>query len=363
MPLTVDKKRLMDRELTPWWSPHRHQDRKPFLTARQTVKSAIRDWFLAQDFAEIEAASLQVSPGLEAHLHAFKTTQIRPDLTTVERYLHTSPEFAMKKLLAAGEEKLMFLGPVFRNREAGPLHLPEFQMLEWYRTGASYHQIMDDCLAVLQKACSATGSQAVSWRGRFCDVFEAAQKITVSDAFLHFTGIDIFKGGLPGSNPAREAFAQSTRDNGLTVSGDDSWSDIFAKALTTWIEPKLGIGRPTLLYAYPISEAALARPCPDDERVAERFELYCCGIELANGFGELKDSEAQRQRFKTEMTIKKDRYGESYPIDEDFLSALDVMPDASGAALGFDRLVMLAAGADNLNQVVWTPFDMDTQVS
>jgi lysyl-tRNA synthetase class 2 len=147
---------------------------------------------------------------------------------------------------------------------------------------------------------------------------------------------------------------QGTRA-GLTVRSDDSWSDIFAKLLTAAVEPKLGNGRATLLTEYPASEAALARACAHDPRVAERFELYCCGVELANGFGELNDAGLQRCRLEAEMDKKEERYGERYPLDEDFLAALSQMPPASGCALGFDRLVMLATGATHIEQVLWTP--------
>jgi lysyl-tRNA synthetase class 2 len=143
---------------------------------------------------------------------------------------------------------------------------------------------------------------------------------------------------------------------GLTPHADDTWSDTFAKILTALVEPKLGNGRATLLTEYPASESALARPTPRDARLAERFELYCCGVELANGFGELTDADEQRRRLNAEMVKKQERYGERYPLDEDFMAALAHMPPASGCALGFDRLVMLATGATRIDQVIWTPF-------
>ena len=136
---------------------------------------------------------------------------------------------------------------------------------------------------------------------------------------------------------------------------DDSWADLYSRVMVERVEPALGMGRPTVLCEYPVSEAALARPCVDDPRVAERFELYCCGVELANGFGELTDAVEQRRRFGIEMDEKQRIYGERYPIDEDFLAALAIMPEASGVALGFDRLVMLATGARRIDDVLWTP--------
>jgi len=153
----------------------------------------------------------------------------------------------------------------------------------------------------------------------------------------------------------RDALAAAARGVGVRVAADDTWADVFSKVLVEKVEPALGVGRPSLLYEYPVAEAALARPTPADPRVAERFELYVCGVELANAFGELTDPAEQRRRFEAEMDEKARIYGERYPIDEDLLAALEIMPPASGAALGFDRLVMLASGAERIEQVIWTP--------
>lgn len=149
--------------------------------------------------------------------------------------------------------------------------------------------------------------------------------------------------------------AASAKDAGIRIADDDTWADVFSRVLVEKIEPHLGQGRPTLLYEYPVPEAALARPCPHDARVSERFELYACGVELANAFGELTDPVEQRKRLNAEMDEKARIYGERYPVDEDFLSALAMMPQASGSALGLDRLVMLAVGAERIDQVLWTP--------
>jgi lysyl-tRNA synthetase class 2 len=152
-----------------------------------------------------------------------------------------------------------------------------------------------------------------------------------------------------------DALGAAARERGIRVAEDDTWADIFSRVLVEKVEPHLGDGRPTLLFGYPVPEAALARRSASDPRVAERFELYACGVELANGFGELTDAAEQRRRFQSEMAEMARVYGESYPLDEDFLAALEHMPEASGCALGFDRLVMLAAGATHIEQVIWTP--------
>ncbi len=338
----------------PWWTPEAHADRRPFLVQRARIKSAIRAHFAAEEFMEVEPGCLQVSPGNEIHLQAFGTELINPDQSTRPLYLHTSPEFACKKLLAAGERRIFSFAPVFRNGERGPLHAPEFTMLEWYRADVPYAAVMDDCAALLRLAAEVTGAQTVSWRGTSCNPRLAPERLSVADAFARYAGIDLISTITEGGND-RDALATAAESAGIAPHADDTWADIFAKVLTALIEPKLGVGRPTLLIEYPASEAALARTNPSDPRVAERFELYCSGVELANGFGELTEAKLQRQRLVEEMDRREERYGERYPIDEDFIEALAHMPPASGCALGFDRLVMLAAGATHIDQVLWTP--------
>ena len=329
---------------SPWWSPDRHADRRPFLLARNAVGRAVRGWFEDQGFVEVEPAALAVSPGNEAHLHAFETQALTTAGEATALYLHTSPEFAAKKLLAAGETAIFTLGRVWRNRERGPLHHPEFTMLEWYRAGAPYEQLMDDCAALLALAAQAAGATSLRWRGGEADPFAEPERITVAQAFDRYAGVDLF-GDLK---------AQA-RAKGVRVADDDTWADVFSRIIVEKVEPRLGFGRPTILCEYPVSEAALARPTAHDPRVAERFELYACGVELANCFGELTDPAEQRRRFEAEMAEKGRVYGERYPIDEDFLAALARVPPASGGALGFDRLVMLATGAQHIEQVLWTP--------
>ncbi len=329
---------------SPWWSPQRRPDRAPFLAARARITRAVRGWFEAAGFVEVETAALQVSPGNETHLHAFATEIEAADGPARPMYLHTSPEFACKKLLASGEGAIFTLAKVWRNRERGPLHHPEFTMLEWYRAGAAYEAVMADSAALLARAAEAVGAKTLSWRGAAADPFAEPERLTVAEAFERYAGIDLF-GDLLGQAVAR----------GVRTAADDTWADVFSRVMVEKVEPNLGHGRPTLLCEYPVSEAALARPKPGDPRVAERFELYACGVELANGFGELTDPVEQRRRFEIEMTEKQRLYGRRYPIDEDLLAALALMPPASGVALGFDRLVMLATGASRIEQVLWTP--------
>jgi elongation factor P--(R)-beta-lysine ligase len=342
-----------DKPISPFWSPGRHVDRRPFLQARGAVIGALRALFAAQGFVEVETSVLQVSPGNETHLHAPRTEIIRPDGSRAARYLRTSPEFACKKLLAAGEPRIFEFARVFRDRERGDLHLPEFTMLEWYRAGEPYDAIMADCVVVIARAAQATGIGEFSFRGRTADPFAEPELLTVAGAFERFAGIDLLS-TISGGEGDRTALATVAAGK-VRVAEDDTWSDIFSKILVEHVEPQLGQGRLTILFEYPSPEAALARVKADDPRVAERFEVYACGVELANGFGELTDAAEQRRRFTLAMEEKQRRYGGAYPLDEDFLAAVAEMPEASGVALGFDRLVMLASGASRIDQVVWTP--------
>jgi elongation factor P--(R)-beta-lysine ligase len=344
---------VADKYTSPWWSTAWHADIKPFLAARNAIARAVRVWFDEQGFSEVETAILQVSPGNETHMHAPRTELMDPDGGRMMRYLRTSPEFACKKLLAAGETRIFEFARVFRDRERGRLHLPEFTMLEWYRANAAYDAVMADTVVLIAHAAQATGIGQFSFRGRTADPFAEPELLTVARAFDRFAGVDLLA-TIDGGEGDRTKLAAAA-DTKIRVAADDTWSDIFSKILVEYIEPNLGQGRLTLLYEYPLPEAALARPVSSDPRVAERFEVYACGVELANGFGELTDAAEQRRRFTLAMDEKQRRYGERYPLDEEFLAALARMPEASGVALGFDRLVMLASGAASVDQVVWTP--------
>jgi len=345
----------MNSKMPNWWEPHVHVDRRPTLIARGLIKTAARAWFEAQGFTEVECGALVVSPGNEAHLHAFETDAVETGGARHRRYLHTSPEFASKKLLAAGETRIFDFARVFRNRERGALHAPEFTMLEWYRAHEDYEAVIADTLALLRLAADTTGMKEFSFRDHSCDPRAEADRVTVADAFTHHGGVDLLATLSERGEGSRDILATKARRAGFDVAENDNWADIFSKILVARVEPNLGIERPTILCEYPRCEAALARASAHDPRVAERFELYVCGVELANGFGELTDPIEQRARFEAEMNEKQRVYGERYPIDEDFLAALSHMPPASGVAMGFDRVVMLATAARKIDDVLWTP--------
>ena len=338
-----------------WWHRQTHADRRPLLLARNRIQAGLRVWLAGQGFTEVDPAALQTSPGNEAHLHGFATDAIGTDGAARRMYLHTSPEFAMKKLLAAGETRIAAFAHVWRNRERGGLHSPEFTLLEWYRVGESYDVLMGDCMAMLRIAAVEAGALVLRYRDRTCDPFAEPERLSVADAFARHAGIDLLATMGREGAPDAARLAGEMAGAGIRAAPDDTWSDMFARVLAARVEPQLGLGRVTILDRYPAAEAALARRAPDDARVAERFELYACGVELANGFGELTDAGEQRRRFGLEMDEKARVYGERYPLDEEFLAALAAMPDAAGIAMGFDRLVMLATGAPRIDDVIWVP--------
>jgi lysyl-tRNA synthetase class 2 len=335
---------------SPFWVLH--ADRRPFLLGRMRIAAALRQFFAARDFVEVETTALVPSPGNETHLHAFATDLVAPTGTRARLYLRTSPEFACKKLLAAGERRIVEFARSFRNRERGTLHHPEFTLVEWYLAQEPYEALMEDCAAILALAAQAAGTKRFSFRGRAIDPFAAPERLTVAEALARHAGIDLMAMLPPQSTAVLAAAATAA---GIRTAADDTWGDIFSRVLVEKVEPRLGQGRATILYEYPAVQSPLARPKTSDPRLAERFELYACGVELANGFGELTDVAEQRKRLEDQMAEKERIYGERYPIDEDFLSALAVMPQACGIALGFDRLVMLATGATRIDEVMWTP--------
>jgi lysyl-tRNA synthetase class 2 len=333
-----------------WWQPHKFETKKPYLQARTKVLRAVRGYFDAKGFQEVETPILQVCPVMDTHIHGFKTEVLKPDLSHErDMYLHTSPEFAMKKLMVAGLPRIYQLCHVFRNGEGSRLHSPEFTMLEWYRADEGYREIMDDCVNLLRHVATELGVKTFSYRGKTADPFLNWNIISVAEAFKQYTNI-----ALEDYLDDVEGFKAAIAALGIRVADGDRWDDLFFRAMADRIEPNLGVGVPTLLYDYPVSMASLARKKPEDPRFAERFEMYVCGVELCNGFGELIDPVEQRKRFHEEIDLKEKLYGYRYPIDEDFLKALEHgLPESGGNALGVDRLVMLASGADDIDQVLW----------
>jgi lysyl-tRNA synthetase class 2 len=338
-----------------WWRPDRFSKKRKNLEMRAKIFAALRIYFEKQAFVEVDVPALQVSPGLEPHLHAFETRYELPHGGEQKLYLHTSPEFTCKKLLAAGMERIYQLGHVFRNREGSSRHHPEFMMLEWYRAGGGTKDLMEDCVSLLHATLHAAGRDKFSCNGFMCDGFAEAEILTVQEAFQRHLGVDMLATIDNPLNPSPDKLALVAKKHAIYVAKDDRWDDIALRLMAEKIEPNLGIRQPCFLTDYPICMAALARPKPEAPHLAERFELYVCGLELANGFVELTDAKLQRSRFEADMDLKEKLYGYRLPLDEDFLTALSRMPQAAGIALGVDRLVMLAVVADDINDVIWAP--------
>lgn len=273
-------------------------------------------------------------------------------------YLHTSPEFTMKKLLAAGLPRIFQMARVFRNEERSKHHHPEFIMLEWYRANCDYTTLMDDTVELVRACADSCGVKKLKGDGIECDPFVEWEKISVAEAVQKYAGFDLMATlpEKPSLEPDPAPLAEQAKKIGIETSPDDRWDDIYFRIAYEKIEPHLGLdGRPTILYDYPVCMAALSRRKPSDERLAERFEVYASGIELANAFSELTDAKEQRERFEHDMDLKEKLYGERYPIDEDFIAAVAAMPPAAGIAVGIDRLVMLITGASRIEDVLWAP--------
>lgn len=336
-----------------WWDRAGHDDRRPRLIARGKLLKECRAYFEGEGFTETACGQMQASPGNETHLHAFAAALEDLGGKVRRLYLATSPEFSMKKLLAAGETKIFEFARVFRNREGGPLHAPEFTMLEWYRRGETYEEVVRDALELVRLA----GEGSRGWLSHRDRIVEARrfERLSVAEAFTRHAGIDLLASISANGDTDRARLAADAAAAGVRVAADDTWSDIFSRLLSSLIEPKLGREAVSVLEAYPAPEAALARHSKADPRVAERFEIFACGIELANGFAELTDAAEQRRRLEAQMQEKQRLYGERYPLDEEFLAALALMPPAAGCAMGFDRLAMLATGAARIEDVMWTP--------
>jgi lysyl-tRNA synthetase class 2 len=319
------------------------------IRARSHIIKLIRAWFDERGFIEMHTPRLVGLPGQEPHLEPFWTTVSSPSLpayspTSLPASLITSPEYAMKRLLAEGLDKIYDLGPCFRNGEPWDgTHDPEFLLLEWYRRDAGVNELMDDCedlvISVAREFRSSPPQLSRSWR-----------RMTVVQAWLEYAGIEL----VP-LLADREAMAKLVASRGQTVHADDTWDDLYFKIFLTDIEPKLGADQPTFLYRYPASMAALARPSADDPRWADRVELYIGDLELANGFAELSDAVEQRKRFEEERTLRQAQGRKVWDVDEKFLSALPKIGNAAGIAFGVDRLVMLLVSAKSINDILPFP--------
>ena len=304
---------------------------------------AVRGFFHTRGYTEVETPYAVPTPGEEVHLRPFVTARDYPDGARRTLWLHTSPEFAMKRLLVAAAGPIFQFARVWRNGEAGPLHAPEFTLLEWYKPNAG----MDDLIAETTDLLRTVLPPTVTCRGITTDLARI-ERMSMAEAYARHAGIDLLATGEDA--PALAAAA------GTRLRDGETWEDLFFRLLLERIEPHLGRDQPTFLTHWPAAQAALARRDPADPRVAERFELYVCGIELANAFVELTDPVEQRARFLADRERRHALFGADWALDEDFLAALaHGMPSSAGIALGFDRMAMIASGADRIGQVLWLP--------
>jgi lysyl-tRNA synthetase class 2 len=325
----------------PTWHPDSLAARLPFLRRRSLLTQATRAFFTARGYSEVETPYAVATPGEEVHLRAFRSEREYPDGHREPLWLHTSPEFAMKKLLVGGTGPIFQLARVWRNGEGSDLHAAEFTMLEWYRPGAEMASLIEETAAFLR----AVLPPVVVCRDVVTDLTRV-ERLTIAEAFTLYTASDV----LAAANDAPALAAAA----GTRLRKNESWEDLFFRLLLERVEPHLGRAHPTFLSHWPAAQAALARRDPADPRVAERFELYVCGIELANAFVELTDAEEQRERFTADRARRHAASGADWPLDEDFLAALSHgLPPSAGIALGFDRLAMIASGAERIDQVLW----------
>ncbi|MFH7565017.1 elongation factor P--(R)-beta-lysine ligase [Oceanimonas smirnovii] len=317
----------------PAWSPTADVT---LLRRRAELLSGIRDFFAKRGVLEVDTPTMAAAGVTDLHLENFVTHFVGPGMAQGQQlYLQTSPEFHMKRLLAAGSGPIYQICKSYRNEESGRLHNPEFTMLEWYRPGFDHHQLMDEMAELLQLVLGCAVPERVSYAG----VFERILGVCPLTATL---------------DELREAGKGLGADDLLVQEKD---RDTLLQLLFAFgVEPVIGQTAPCFVYDFPASQAALARINPSDTRVAERFEVYFKGIELANGFHELTNAAEQRARFEQDNDLRRARGLAAKPVDEYLLAALQAgLPDCAGVALGIDRLMMLALGADRLEQVIAFP--------
>lgn len=312
--------------------------------ARARMNAALRRFFAARGFEEVETPALVPTPGMEPHIDPFEAKYLPQ--TGVGRaramYLHTSPEYAMKRLLADGAGPIFQLCHVFRNGEISPTHNPEFTLLELYRPHADYHAIMEDTEQALAQVATELSGAPVLARTPY-------ERCTVREAVRRETGIDL------ATCPTAAALGQASRGVGVRVPEDATFDDAFFRLFLERVEPGLGRARPVFITEWPASMASLARLKPGDPTVAERVELYAGGVELGNGFSELTDPVEQRRRLEEERDVRRAHGRPAFDLDERFLAAVGKMPPSAGIAVGLDRVLMLCLGAQSIDEVLLFP--------
>lgn len=343
-----------------WWHPYNYEQKIPSLILRNKVIKAIKDFFLNQDFLEVDTPYLQTSPGMDVHMKAFKTELENPLDKNKTLYLHTSPEFAMKKLLAAGLPKIFQIAHVYRNGEISPYHSPEFTMIEWYRANADYYDIMNDCEELLKALVKLSKANSFRANGAECFMDKGVERKSINELFYEYVGFYLTEvlPTEPSFEPPPEAIGIKAKELGIEVFDYDRFEDIYFRIMVNKIEPFLGLKMPIIIYDFPLCMGALSKASRKDARFAERFEIYACGVELGNAYSELIDPKIQLERFKYDMGLKEKFYGYHHPLDENYLAAFDYgMPESAGIGFGVDRIIMLITGAKDINDILWAPLE------
>jgi len=316
---------------------------------RARIIAALRRHLDDHGYLEVETPCLVPAPGQDPHLRSFT---VQDSSGQHCGYLRTSPEHAAKRLLSRGLKRVYELDRVFRDEPVSDWHQPEFTMLEFYRAGASTGQIKDDCVALVRAAGGVVSPDLQIARETGADLDLSRRPVSIAISEILSDDLNLDWRGLPGAEELRAAAASKGLEFGA---GPWSWDAVFTKLMLEVVEPALPCDRIVFLEGYPASQASYARLQPGDPEVADRFELYLGGIELANAFGELTDAAEQRRRFEAWAEERRASNGPEYPLDEPFLSELNSMPDASGVALGVDRLVQVLLDARALDEVLLFP--------
>ena len=344
------------RKHSSWKSRTLDPRRLHAISIREKVERGIREFFLTQGFRETRTPLLVPCPGMEPHIRPFRIESTLPG--TQPKFLPTSPEFAMKRLLVGGLEKIFQICPAFRDEPHSPTHLPEFTLLEWYRAHAGYEEIMQDTEQLFEAlALQLFGQPEILFQGQKISVKTPWPRLRIRDLFLEHTQINLVESSTV------DLLREKCHKLGLQTNPTDSWDDIYFRIWLNFIEPHLPKDQAVFVTRYPASQAALAviDQDPDGSKWARRFELYAGGIELGNAFEELTDPLEQRRRFVEDMELREQTYGESFPknpLDEGFLAALEEgMPPSGGIAVGVDRIVMLYANESDIGMTTWLPVE------
>lgn len=332
------------------WSELKNTPRlKNIYDTRVEIIKSIREFFWSQGFLETDTPVAVRLASQEPYLNPVSITISDPNGKSEKFYLRTSPEYALKKLLAVGYEKVFEIGKCFRDFESfGGNHNPEFTMLEWYRSPGTYQEIMSDTENLFKFVAKKLNQESVGYKNREVNISENWDRQSMKQVWQNFVGVNL------DDYLEISQMRELAKTKGYNVDSADAYEDLFYKIFLNEVEPKLGNDRPIFVYDFPAQMTSLSRLCENDSRYAERFELYVGGLELANAFGELTDSKVQKEKLEEDLAKRKALGKEVWPVDPDFISALESgVSSAGGIALGVDRMVLLFTRAKDLNETIF----------